>query len=281
MLTTRRRAGENPRTKAPRPVRAAAALLLCAVGCTDKIDPLELPRLDLPGVALPKADAPDMDAKAGAPDAKASAAPGAPPTASPQAAEAEAPIECDELPSAEQERRAKLPPQTPLGKVVRADPSSAPPYKVLPGVTLPARVAAKLARIDRAYARRTREHLVITSGTRDANRQARAMYTKLKLGDDLLALYRNKAAVQEIKRAYQAASGKPPEQVVTAMEAVIQDQIDRGIFISAHLREGAVDVRSRTMSRKEKRAFLESVAEVGGVRVLEETKPAHYHLQID
>jgi hypothetical protein len=262
-------------------VRAAAALLLCAAGCTEKLESLELPRLDLPGVELPKAGAPDADAKAGAPDAKASAAPDEPRAAAPRAAAAEAPLECDDLPSADQERRAKLPPQTPLGKAVPADPSSAPPYTVLPGVTLPARVAAKLEQIDRAYARRTREHLVITSGTRDANRQARAMYTKLKLGDDLLAIYRNKAAVQEIKRAYRAASGKPPEKVVTAMEAVIQDQIDRGIFISAHLRQGAVDVRNRTMSRKEKRAFLESVAEVGGVRVLEETRPAHYHLQID
>ncbi|WP_437656029.1 hypothetical protein [Sorangium sp. So ce1182] len=248
---------------------ALAAALLCAAGCKEKLDSLDLPGLDLPGL-----EGPDTGAAA----APASAAPRALASAAPRAAPA---LECDELPSEEEERRAKLPPLTALGKAVPAEPWEPPPYEVLPGVTLPAKIAAKLEQIDRGYARRTREHLVITSGTRDANRQARAMFTKLRLGEDLLQLYRHKAAVQEIKKAYQASSRKPPEQVVAAMEAVIQDQVDRGIYVSAHLRRGAVDVRNRTMSSKERRAFLESAAEVEGVLVIEETTPPHYHLQID
>ncbi|WP_437505970.1 hypothetical protein [Sorangium sp. So ce1099] len=256
---------------------ALAAALLCAAGCKEKLDSIDLPGLELPGLEGPDTGAAAAPASA-APRALASAAPRALASAAPRAAPS---LECDELPSEEEERRAKLPPLTALGKAVPAEPWEPPPYEVLPGVTLPAKIAAKLEQIDRGYARRTREHLVITSGTRDANRQARAMFTKLRLGEDLLQLYRNKAAVQEIKKAYQASSRKPPEQVVAAMEAVIQDQIDRGIYVSAHLRRGAVDVRNRTMSSKERRAFLESAAEVEGVLVIEETTPPHYHLQID
>ncbi|WP_437733827.1 hypothetical protein [Sorangium sp. So ce1335] len=270
---------------------AVAAALLCAAGCTEKLESVDLPDIGLPGFDLPGTSAPAAQAS-GAPRAgdapRAAGTQGAAPRAAapraqdaPRAAAQATQLECDELPSEEEERRAKLPPLTALGKAVPTEPWSPPPYEVLPGVTLPPKIAAKLEQIDRRYARRTREHLVITSGTRDANRQARAMFTKLRLGEDLLQLYRNKAAVQEIKKAYQANAGKRPEQVVEAMEAVIQDQIDRGIYVSAHLRKGAVDVRNRTMSAKEKRAFLESAGEVGGVLVIEESTPPHYHLQID
>ncbi|WP_437675574.1 hypothetical protein [Sorangium sp. So ce131] len=266
-------------------MRALAAALLCAAGCTEKLESVDLPGIDLPGIDLPGASAPVAPASAsaraqGAPRGAAPASASARAQGAPRAAAAP-PSDCDELPSEEEERRAQLPPLTALGKAVPVEPWTTPPYEVLPGVSLPPKIAEKLEQLDRGYARRTREHLVITSGTRDANRQARAMFTKLRLGEDLLKLYRNKAAVQEIKKAYQSASKKPPEQVVAAMEAVIQDQIDRGIYVSAHLRKGAVDVRNRTMSAKEKRAFLESAAEAGGVDVLEETTPAHYHLQID
>ncbi|WP_437876412.1 hypothetical protein [Sorangium sp. So ce513] len=279
-LPTRPAAAKKPALEPRRLGAVAVALLFCAVGCTEKLESLDLPDIRLPGIELPSA--PDVPASA-APASAAPRAQGAAPQAkgAPRAAAQADQLECDELPSAEEERRANLPPLTALGKTARAEPWSPPPYQVLPGVTLPANIAAKVEQIDRGYARRTREHLVITSGTRDAHRQARAMFTKMRLGEDILQLYRNKAAAREIKKAYQANARKPPEQVVAAMEAVIQDQIDRGIYISAHLRRGAVDVRNRTMSPKQKRAFLESTAEVGGVLVIDESTPPHYHLQID
>ncbi|WP_438025912.1 hypothetical protein [Sorangium sp. So ce233] len=282
-LPTRRVAAKERSLKLPRRLGAVAAALLCAAGCTEKLESVDLPDIGLPGFDAPGTSAPASAAVRAQEAPRAAGSQGAAPRGqgAPRAAAPATQPECDELPSEEEERRAKLPPLTALGKAVPAEPWSPPPYEVLPGVILPAKIAAKLEQIDRGYARRTREHLVITSGTRDANRQARAMFTKLRLGEDLLQLYRNKAAVQEIKKAYHANASKPPEQAVAAMEAVIQDQIDRGIYISAHLRKGAVDVRNRTMSPKEKRAFLESAAEVAGVLVIEESTPPHYHLQID
>ncbi|WP_437589517.1 hypothetical protein [Sorangium sp. So ce1000] len=278
--STRRAAAQQRSLELTPRLCALATALLCAAGCTERLESIELPSIGLPGLDPPGKSAPAAPASA-APRASSATRGAGTASAAPRAAAPATQPECDELPSEEEERRAQLPPLTALGKAVPTEPWSPPPYEVLPGVTLPAKIAAKVERIDKGYARRTREHLVITSGTRDANRQARAMFTKLRLGEDLLQLYRNKAAVQEIKKAYQANSRKPPEQVVAAMESVIQDQIDRGIYVSAHLRRGAVDVRNRTMSPKEKRAFLESAAEVGGVLVIEETTPAHYHLQID
>jgi hypothetical protein len=268
----RRHAGPQPRAPLlrPTPALALAGALLCAAGCLEKLESLELP-IDLPGANAPSSSAAAAPRRPTSPAAAAAPRKAAPPLR----------LDCDELPSAAEEQLARLPPQPGLGKAVPAEPWSTPPYDVLPGVTLADKVAARLEQIDRAFARRTREHLVVTSGTRDANRQARAMYTRLKLGADLLRLYRNKAAVQEIKQAYQAGAGKPPEAIVAAMQAVLQGQIDRGVFVSAHLRAGAVDIRNRTMTAAQKRAFVDSAAEVGGVLVLEESKPAHYHLQFD
>jgi hypothetical protein len=65
------------------------------------------------------------------------------------------------------------------------------------------------------------------------------------------------------------------------VHAVIQKQIARGIYISAHLRAGAVDVRSRDLSRAEKKHFSSVLADMKDVQMLEEFTPPHFHLQID
>jgi len=70
------------------------------------------------------------------------------------------------------------------------------------------------------------------------------------------------------------------------MTAVIEEQIRRGIFISRHLRGEAVDVRSRDMSQREKRAFERAVDDVLGLDAhghhrwfLEHDHGDHYHVQ--
>jgi hypothetical protein len=156
-------------------------------------------------------------------------------------------------------------------------------YTLLPGVTLSQLVKDKVTRIADAYHRRTGKELVITSGTRDAADQAEAMHELLQMGADVASLYKNKSALKDIQRAYDEAraAAKPTAGVVAAMAEVIRRQMEKGIFISAHLRAGAVDVRNRDMTTAEKRALLDAVAEVGGVTALEESRPPHYHLQVD
>lgn len=164
-----------------------------------------------------------------------------------------------------------------------ARPEDSRRYTLLPGVTLPPVVKEKVTRIADGYHRRTGKPLVITSGARDASEQAEAMYELFRLGADVTSLYRNKSALREIQQVYEdgRAAARPAGAVVTAMAEVIRRQVERGVYISAHLRAGAVDVRNRDMSTTEKRALLDAIAEVGGVSALEEAKPPHYHLQVD
>ena len=165
----------------------------------------------------------------------------------------------------------------------RPDDAAHRRFTTLPGVTLPTLVKEKVTRIADAYHRRTGKGLVITSGARDAEDQAEAMYELFRLGADVINLYRNKSALREIQRAYEdgRTAARPAAAVVAAMAEVIRRQVERGVFISAHLRAGAVDIRNRDMTSTEKRALLDAVSEVGGVSALEESRPPHYHLQVD
>ncbi|WP_437301598.1 hypothetical protein [Sorangium sp. So ce426] len=187
--------------------------------------------------------------------------------------------ESDEVepPDAEPPARAPAPGVTP------AEADEERRYVVLPGVELAPAVEQKVAELASAYFRRTGKELVVTSGTRDPARQAEAMHELFRHGADVLGLYKDKTAAREIKSAYEEgrSAEHAPEATIAALERVIRAQIDRGVFISAHLREGAVDIRNRDMTPAEKRAFLEGVDEVGGVFALEESRPPHYHLQID
>ncbi|KYF73423.1 MULTISPECIES: hypothetical protein [Sorangium] len=186
--------------------------------------------------------------------------------------------------SDEGEPAEDAPPATAASRrATSADPDEERRYVLLPGVALAPVVEEKVAEIADAYFRRTGKELVVTSGTRDPERQAEAMHELFRHGADVLGLYKDKAAAREIKSAYEEglSADQPPEALIEALEHVIRAQIDRGVFISAHLREGAVDVRNRDMTPAEKRAFLDGVEEVGGVLALEESRPPHYHLQID
>lgn len=203
------------------------------------------------------------------------------PAGSTKAGAAELAVDCDDLPALTPEELARGPRTLRLERAAEAAPREPVRYATLPEVTLSNEAAAKVSRIDDVFSQRTGEHLVITSGKRDAATQAKAMYKMLELGGDIIRLYKNKRAVREIQGAYDANRRKPPEAAVSAMYEVIRGQVARGIYISAHLRSGAVDVRNRTMSPSQRQAFMKAVVEVGGVLVLEESKPPHYHLQIE
>ena len=170
------------------------------------------------------------------------------------------------------------------GPIVLSRPSLPPGvhFEVLPGVALTAQVATRLGRLDDEFARRTGgHHLLIVSGTRDPLRQARAMLQVMRHGGSLLKLYGDREAALEVKQAHDRAAGKPTAEIVAAMQAVLKDQIARGVYLSAHLRAGAVDVRNTSMSAADRKAFRAAVQEVDGIRLLEEQHPPHYHLQIE
>lgn len=156
-------------------------------------------------------------------------------------------------------------------------------FEVLSDVALSQNVTEKLNLVAERYKRRTGKTFIVTSGTRDPVSQAELIHDKLSAGDDLMKLYKDKAAVAELVQIYNAgqASKKSRAVIVSSIATAIRGQIKKGVFISAHLKAGAADVRSTNMSASEKRAFVDAVREAGGFDVMFESTPPHFHLQLD
>lgn len=153
-------------------------------------------------------------------------------------------------------------------------------FSLLDGVTLSPEIEAKVKRLADNYHALTNKDIVVTSGIRTAQSQAEAMYAKLAGGDDL-SVYKNQDIAQAIRRIYidGTNANQTEETIITAIRTEIDEQIRKGIYISQHLRKGAVDIRSRDMSEDEKAQFriaAEGIAET----VILETTPPHFHVQL-
>jgi len=152
-------------------------------------------------------------------------------------------------------------------------------YTTKSGVILEANVKLKVKKIADKYYAATQKNIVVTSGTRTSKSQAEAMYGKLA-GGDKLTVYKNRIAAQEIKKSYDDAvtAKKLKPQVIQSIRSTIDSQILKKIYISKHLRKGAIDVRSRDMTPNEKIKF--KTASIGvATKVILEVTPPHFHLQ--
>ena len=140
----------------------------------------------------------------------------------------------------------------------------------------------RLDRIAQRYFEATRRRLVVTGGTRTPERQAELMLEKLAHGEDIVALYENKAAVTEIRDVYRDSAGvrQPKRQLIHAMRDLITAQMHRGIYVSRHLKAGAADVRSRDLKAPQEAAFRRAVADEPGVILIDERASAEPHLHL-
>lgn len=154
-------------------------------------------------------------------------------------------------------------------------------YAVNAGVVLDRAPEEAIRAIAEQLLERTGHRLTVTSGSRTPAGQAEAMIDKLRAGDDLVRLYKDKDSAKAIVAAYRACKREKLSKQATLerVTAVIDEQVARDVYISEHLRAGAIDVRSRNMSRKTKAAFREIVA-ASGATLLEETRPPHFHVQL-
>ena len=133
-------------------------------------------------------------------------------------------------------------------------PDQSEDYRLLPGVRLDEFLATKLASIAERFRRCTGEHLVITDGVRTPAEQAALIAARLSLGRTLL-IYRRQDLATELYEEYRmAVAAKYDPQI--ALTGVIQAQLSRGDYISAHLSGRAVDIRSRSMTPKQRDVFL-------------------------
>lgn len=156
-------------------------------------------------------------------------------------------------------------------------------FDALKDVILSTKVEEKLSAIGEKYQRRTSKTFIVTSGIRDPDSQAELIFGKLSLGEDLLKLYKDKSAVLELKEVFD--DGRKAKRsragIVTQLATMIRSQMKRGIFISAHLKAGAADIRSTSMTPADKRAFIEAARDVGGLSIMLESTPPHFHLQLE
>lgn len=152
-------------------------------------------------------------------------------------------------------------------------------YTVKAGVIISSDIKVKIKKIADNYNQSTSKDIVVTSGTRESQSQAAAMYGKLS-GGDTLTIYKDKTSAKAIKKAYDDAvtAKKNKTQTISAIKTVIDEQIKKGVYISKHLKKGAVDVRSRDMSAGEKAKFKEATKGIAS-SVLLEVVPPHFHLQ--
>jgi len=155
-------------------------------------------------------------------------------------------------------------------------------FEALADVTLSTKVEAKLNAIGERFHKKTGKTFVVTSGIRDPDGQAVLIYDKLASGEDLVKLYKDKTAALELVRVFESArDGKQSRSnTIAAIAGAIRAQMKRGVYISAHLKAGAADVRSSTMNPTEKRVFAETAKDAGLALMLEATPP-HFHLQLE
>jgi hypothetical protein len=167
------------------------------------------------------------------------------------------------------------------GEEIANEVAQAVPYHVNPGIEMPVSIEMKVARIAEKTVERSGHKLTITSGTRNAYRQAGAMRTKMDLGENISRLYKHKSAVGEVMSAYRYARtmGMNDEATTHHMAAAIDSLVERGVFLSRHQREGAVDIRTRGLSAHEFNTVRTAAREVGAA-VLYESTPPHFHLDL-
>jgi len=152
-------------------------------------------------------------------------------------------------------------------------------FQLADGVAISAEVEAVLHRIAGSFHLATGKPLFVTSGTRTPASQAAAMYVLLSKGSDL-SLYKDQAAAQAIRTLFLAGQQAEQDkaQILAAMTAALEEQVNQGTYLSQHLTGRAVDIRNRDMTPQEKATF-EQIARGFAALVLEEEIPPHYHLQ--
>lgn len=111
--------------------------------------------------------------------------------------------------------------------------------------------------------------VVVTSGIRTPLKQTRAMYEKIRLGDDLIAIYKDDTFAQKMIDAY------PNESQGVA---IVEDYARAGGG-STHLRGLGVDLRTRDKTAEQIQLMKETVESMGDFALVE-TKPPHLHISL-
>lgn len=144
-------------------------------------------------------------------------------------------------------------------------------------LVIPPKLHDRIDAIGSDFQKSTGKTMVVSSGTRSAARQADAMYWKFKAGASG-SDYTNREALKEIRDAYDLNNRKPRNEVIAAMEKVIQKQKDNNIYISKHMIDGAFDIDARQLKYREKEKLI-LIARRQGAKAIYEPWTNHVHIQ--
>lgn len=126
-------------------------------------------------------------------------------------------------------------PPAPTGNVT-------PRFRSNPRLDLPPEVVRPANTLYNNIKASTGYEIYVTSGRRGPDRQAAAMYDNYANGTP--PTYRDQVSEGQIRAAYTAGrnNGQSKAETVRDMAAVIQGQVDNGIYISRHLRAKSLDI---------------------------------------
>lgn len=178
---------------------------------------------------------------------------------------------------------ARTKPQLDQIKIEDTKTNESPYYTIDPNIIISPEAKNILDLIGAEYFKQTGKRFNVNSGTRDPYRQAEAMYVKYP-GDKTFSEYRNRPAINEILEAIRKAqkAGQSRAQIVKAMGDVIKSQVERGIYISSHLKAGAIDISvfaTAETPEPDKKLIISIAKKVTGGQAFEETNPPHIHIQ--
>lgn len=147
-------------------------------------------------------------------------------------------------------------------------------YTTAEDILMPVKIQKQANELGRKFFNRTGSPLHITSGRRTPIRQAKAMYKKFRanvrkdytgpLGREIISVYDHAVGHKYNER-----------QTISAMAHAIQNQIDRGQYVSNHLRDNAIDIKWQ--NDKKSRDALSAIALEDGHILKNEDYPKHHH----
>jgi hypothetical protein len=155
-------------------------------------------------------------------------------------------------------------------------------YTIDAGIVLEADAIAVLNKIGPLYFAKVGKKFNVNSGTRDAYRQADAMYHVYMGKDKTLSLYNRQRANELIAII---KKGESKTVTIQKMGDLIQKYANKGILMSDHQKAGAIDISVLgdvgvpPMSSSEQKIMMEVASKVTGYAALREHSPEHIHLK--
>jgi len=163
-----------------------------------------------------------------------------------------------------------------------------PYYTIDANIVLESEAISILDKIGPLYFAKVGKKFNVNSGTRDAYRQAEAMWVKYPR-DKIFSEYPQRKLINEILEAIkkEQAAGKNNAGIVQAMTDAIQNQINRKEYISKHLTAGCIDIATLediptgvdAMTGSEQKIMMEIAIKVTGGTAKKEDNPPHIHIQ--